>query len=372
MNRPSIDPLFQPVQIGTLKLANRIVMAPMTRSRSPGGVPGANVAEYYRLRAAGGAGLIITEGTTVPHAAASGYPAVPHCHGDEALAGWADVVNAVHAEGGKIMPQLWHVGSVRQLGHETNPTVPGIAPSAVINPGKKTATQAPQEMTEEDIADVIAAFASAARDAEKIGFDGVEIHGAHGYIIDQFFWTKTNQRTDSWGGSLRNRTRFAEEIVRAVRAAVAPDFPIVFRFSQWKMGDYHHKVAETPEQLTAWLRPLVDAGVTIFHASQRRFWEPEFEGSELNLAGWTQKLTGLPTITVGSIGLNSDFISSFGGKSPETAPVAGLIKRFTSDEFALVAVGRALISDPDWPIKMRDGRMDEIQPFSLADLKTYK
>ncbi|MCO4762646.1 MAG: NADH:flavin oxidoreductase [Myxococcales bacterium] len=363
--------LFAPLTLGPLSLANRIVMAPMTRSRSPGGVPGHDVATYYRQRAAGGVGLIITEGTTVDHIGASGYPDVPRCHGADALAGWAKVVEAVHEEGGKIMPQLWHVGSVRQVGAQPNPTVGGFGPSAVINPGTRKATDPPQVLTESDIADLIAAFARAAKDAANVGFDGVELHGAHGYLIDQFFWAATNKRTDSWGGDLAARTRFASELIAAVRAAVGPDLPIIFRFSQWKMGAYHNKIANSPSELETWLQPLADAGVSVFHASQRRFWEEEFEGSPLNLAGWTRKLMGLPTITVGSVGLDSDFISSFGGKEADTAPIDELVTRLARDEFDLVAVGRALISDPAWANKVRcDGALDIIE-FTRAHLRSY-
>ncbi len=379
MSQPTTAALFRPITIGPLQLANRVVMAPMTRSRSPGGVPDDDVATYYRRRAAGGVGLIITEGTTIAHPGASGYPAVPRFHGDDALAGWRKVVEAVHGVGGRIMPQLWHVGSVRQLGMEPDGTVPGYGPSAVVNPGVKRAAVSaaappaapPEALTESDIADLIAAFASAARDAQRIGFDGVELHGAHGYLIDQFFWSATNLRTDKWGGDLAHRARFATEIVRAVRAAVGPEFPVIMRFSQWKMGDYRHQVATTPEALAVWLTPLADAGVSIFHASQRRFWEPEFPGSPLNLAGWTRKLLGLPCITVGAAGLSSDFISSFGGAEAEAASLDELLTRLGRDEFDLVAVGRALLADPEWANKVRDGRQTEIELFTRAHLRAY-
>lgn len=136
---------------------------------------------------------------------------------------------------------------------------------------------------------MIAAFAQAADDAKRIGFDGIELHGAHGYLIDQFFWGKTNRRTDRYGGDLVDRTRFAVEIVKACRRAVGPDYPIALRFSQWKSSDYTAKLAETPDELARFLAPLANAGVDIFHCSTRRCWESEFIGSDLNLAGWTKK-----------------------------------------------------------------------------------
>ena len=351
--------LFEPVQIHNLKLPSRIVMAPMTRNFSPGGIPGDNVAAYYRRRAAAGVGLIITEGTTVDHPASNGYPKVPHFYGEQALAGWKNVVDEVHRAGGLIAPQLWHVGYIRKRGMEPDPSVPGYGPME-IKKGDEIETIA---MTEEDIGLVIAAFASAAKSAQEIGFDAIEIHGAHEYLIDQFFWEGSNQRTDRYGGSLENRLNFAIEIIQAVRAAVGPDYPIIFRFSQWKPSDFKAKLAKTPEELERFLSPLVKAGVDIFHASTRRFWEPEFAGSDLNLAGWTKKISGKPTITVGSVGLDNTFTSSFGGKTAMPTGLGSLVERIENKEFDLVAVGRALLADADWISKIRDGREEEIKPY---------
>lgn len=184
--------LFQPFELGPLSLANRIVMAPMTRNQSPGNVPNERNIEYYRRRASGGAGLIFTEGTCVNHIAANGYPDVPYFWGEERLEGWRRVVEAVHAEGGKIAPQLWHVGGMRRAGTPPEGDVNGYAPSGMNVPGKANR----HVMTEQDIQDVIRAFAEGARDAVDCGFDAVEIHGAHGYLLDQFFWrARTSART---------------------------------------------------------------------------------------------------------------------------------------------------------------------------------
>ncbi|MCD1639006.1 NADH:flavin oxidoreductase [Pseudomonas stutzeri] len=364
----SVQALFEPFELGALRLPTRVVMAPMTRSFSPNGVPTADVVEYYRRRAASGVGLIITEGTTVGHAAANGYPHVPRFYGEDALAGWKAVVEAVHAAGGKIVPQLWHVGNVRRKGTEPEPEVPGYGPMEKQKDGQVVV----HGMTKQDIQDVIEAFAQAARDAQAIGMDGVEIHGAHGYLIDQFFWEGSNQRSDEYGGSLANRSRFAIELVQAVRAAVGPDFPIIFRFSQWKQQDYTARLVQSPEELGEFLAPLSAAGVDIFHCSTRRFWEPEFEGSELNLAGWTRQLTGKPTITVGSVGLDGEFLQFMvkTDKVAQPANIEGLLERLNKAEFDLVAVGRALICDPEWAVKVREGRMEEILPFSREALKT--
>lgn len=360
--------LFQPFKLGNLELSNRIVMAPMTRNFSPNGVPNQGVVDYYRRRAESGVGLIITEGTVVDHAAANGYPNVPYFHGEESLAGWKKVVDAVHAAGGKIAPQLWHVGNVRRLGTEPDGDVPGYGPMERLKDGKVVV----KGMTQQDIDDVVAAFAKAAKDAKDVGFDAIELHGAHGYLIDQFFWEGTNQREDQYGGSMENRGRFAVEIIKAVRAAVGADYPIIFRFSQWKQQDYTARLAPTPELLEQFLAPLADAGVDIFHCSQRRFWEPEFESSELNLAGWTRKITGKPCITVGSVGLDGEFLQFMVNtdKVAQTANIDGLLERLEADEFDLVAVGRALLVDPQWADKVREGRFEDIAPFSRDALKT--
>ncbi|MNP27036.1 NADH oxidase [compost metagenome] len=157
-----------------------------------------------------------------------------------------------------------------------------------------------------------------------------------------------------------------------MRAAVGPDFPIIFRFSQWKQQDYSARLVETPEALAAFLKPLSDAGVDIFHCSTRRFWEPEFEGSALNLAGWTRQLTGKPTITVGSVGLDGEFLQFMvdTDKVAKPASLEGLLRRLGDEEFDLVAVGRALLVDAEWAQKVRQGREADVLPFSREALST--
>ncbi len=363
--------LFTPFEYGTLTLRNRVVMAPMTRTFSPGGIPNDLNVAYYQLRAKNEVGLIVTEGTCVGHKAASGYANVPFIYGDEALAGWKKVVDAVHAEGGKIVPQIWHVGAIRKANTKAGPdeSVPGYSPSGLVAKGKESGVA----MSHEDVLETIEAFVKAAVDAQAIGFDGVEIHGAHGYLVDQFFWEETNQRDDEYGGDIVGRTRFAVDIVKGIRARCGNDFPIILRFSQWKQQNYTAKLAQTPDELKQFLTPLVDAGVDIFHCSTRRFWEPEFAGSDLNLAGWTKKLTGQPTITVGSVGLNNSFIDEEKHDMVNESQVAKesllyLEKRLNNEEFDLVAVGRALIEDPQWVIKVKENRLDELKDYSKASL----
>ena len=202
--------------------------------------------------------------------------------------------------------------------------------------------------------------------AKALGFDAVELHGAHGYLIDQFFWDGTNVRDDAYGGKrpagprpLRRRDPQAPCARRS-----GPDYPVILRISQWKQQDFEVKLAKTPQELEAWLQPLVDAGADMLHCSQRRFWEPEFEGSDLNFAGWAKKVTGAPTITVGSVGLSGEFIAAYGGERLSSRRRStSWIRRLDREDFDLVAVGRALLQDPQWLLKVRDGRTEELMAF---------
>jgi 2,4-dienoyl-CoA reductase-like NADH-dependent reductase (Old Yellow Enzyme family) len=357
----SLDTLFSPFTLKNLTLQNRVVMAPMTRNFSPGGVPNQAVADYYERRAEGNVGLILTEGTVIERPASKNEANIPNIYG-EALEGWARVVKAVHGKGGKIAPQIWHTGAAFGNNPDYRPT-PMDSPSGI---GLDGATIG-EPMSEADIADAIAAFGRAAGDARRIGFDAIELHGAHGYLIDEFFWNQTNKRSDKWGGAtIAERNLFATEVVKAARAAVGSDFPIILRLSQWKSGAFDNKLAATPAEMEQWLKPLVEAGVDILHCSQRRFWEPEFDGSDLNFAGWAKKITGVPTITVGSVGLSGEFIAGFGGEVSHPASIDGLLKRLDAGEFDLVAVGRALLADPQWVEKIRAGRGEDTKGFERA------
>jgi 2,4-dienoyl-CoA reductase-like NADH-dependent reductase (Old Yellow Enzyme family) len=361
----SIDALFKAFDLKGLHLPNRVVMAPMTRSFSPGGVPTDEVAAYYRRRAENEVGLIITEGTGVARPASVNDPNVPRFHGDAELKAWKKVVEEVHAVGGLIAPQLWHVGAVRTSAKDWTPPGPYDSPSGFSSPGKKFG----EAMSDAEVADAISAFARAAKDAKALGFDAVELHGAHGYLIDQFFWQGVNLREDTYGGpTIVERSRFAAEILKAVRAEVGPDYPVIIRISQWKQQDFTARLAETEAELQTWLGVLVDAGADVLHCSQRRFWEPEFEGSDLNFAGWAKKLTGKPTITVGSVGLDGDFFGAFGGQSSNPAGLDRLLTLLDRGDFDLVAVGRALLQDPEWARKVHEGRNDDLKTFTKEAL----
>jgi len=358
--------LFEPYKLKNLNLRNRVVMAPMTRNQSPGGIPTNEVVAYYSRRAKAEVGLIITEGIEVSHEASSAYPNVPRLDTKEAREGWKRVVNGVKENGGSVIAQLWHCGGFRKLGMQPNPEVPGHTASGLVKPGKKVA----HEMTLEDIKQTINAYASDAKYCEEIGFDGVEIHGAHGYLIDNFFWEGTNIRDDSYGGSIEKRSQFVSEIIQAVRSNISQEFIVGLRFSQWKQHDFEAKLAHSTDDLKKVLLSPVESGLDYLHSSMRRFWESEFEGSEENLAYWTKKISNIPTIGVGSVGLDSDFIDMTAPSKP--ASIDKAIDDISKEKYDLLAVGRALLSDHEWVLKMKEGRLKDVIPYSKeALLKLY-
>lgn len=368
---PALDPLFEPITINGLTIGNRLAMAPMTRSFSPDNTPNQAVVDYYRKRAEGGTGLIVTEGVGIDHPAAIGEGSgtashIPVLYGEGPLAGWRNVVDAVHGAGGLIFPQLWHQGVFRIDGTGPHPEAPSMRPSGVWGPADGYSTVAPdyitkvieptRPMTEEEIADVVHGFARSARNARDVGFDGIAIHGASGYLLDSFFWPQTNLRTDGYGGDMAGRARIGAEVVRAIRAAVGPAMPILFRFGQWKQQDFRAKIAETPDELGVLMRALAEAGVDMFDASTLYFSAPAFDGSNLSLAAWAKKLSGKPSMAVGGVGLSETLFKSFstGGATVEKN-FYDAAERIARGEFDMIALGRALIADPQWPAKVRAG-----------------
>lgn len=364
LTSPSLAPLApsaarrlaSPVSIAGLDLPNRFVMAPMTRFRSPGGVPAAEVAGYYRRRAANGIGLIITEGTLVGHPTASHETTVPRMTAGAAEAAWRRVTDAVHAAGGRIATQLWHLGSER----DPADGIPSWTPSGIATSTPSLSAGGVHAMTHADIDVIIAAFAESARVAARAGFDAVEIHAAHGYLLDEFLWPVTNRRTDAFGGTPSRRAAFPAEIIRAVRAELPASIPIIVRFSQFKERDYDARIASSPTELGEILTVLAEAGADIFHASQRRFWEPAFPGSPLNLAGWARELTGRPSITVGSVALTRDL-----------PHLPRLLSGLTDGEFDLVALGRILLGNPSWARLLTEGNHAHIVDYTKSHEETY-
>ena len=352
--KPALHDLFRPLTVGSMSIPNRFAMAPMTRRASPDGTPGPEVAAYYARRAAGGVGLIITEGVRLSDPAAGWPHTIPAMAGAAALDGWRAVTDAVHAEGSVIAAQLWHQGAERD---DSDGVVP-VSPSGVNSMGiaKGRALRA------DELPGVAAQYADAARNAKAVGFDAVELHGAHGYLLDEFLWERTNLRTDGYGGPTAARTRFPAEVVAAVRHAVGPGFPVIFRFSQWKVNAYDAHLAATPSDLADVLCPLVDAGVDVLHASARRHYVPAFADSPLSLAGWAKKVTGVPVISVGSVGLATEFKPA-DRDVIAPAPVDRLVEQYRAGEFDLVAIGRALLADPGWVNRLRDDTLDEFAGY---------
>ncbi len=363
------SPLFAPLTIGSHTLRNRFVLPGMQRGWCVDGAPDERLSDYYRRRVEGGVGLIISESVAVDHPSSTQTELFARLNRSTADA-WNRCIGAVKDAGGTMILQLWHEGAIRKVGGEGPWSAhPTLSPSGLAYGGKENGRAA----TGDELAAIRDAFVRSAAIARDAGADGVEVHGAHGYLLDQFLWPVTNRRDDGYGGDdMRQRARLPAEIISGIREECGPDFLISFRFSQWKEADFTARIAHDPDELGTFTNLLKQAGANILHASTRRFWEPEWPGSPLNLAGWARKLSGLPTITVGSVGLSTDVMSGFLGEEVtgriETG-VAELVRRFNAGEFDMVAIGRSLISDPDWVLKVRDGRYSSVRIFSRDDLK---
>ena len=356
-----VSPLFTPFRLGHLELANRFVMPAMQRGMCDQGRPKPELAAYYARRAEGGVPLIIGESSAIDHPSATAQPNSSWLTPATADA-WARCVGAVRNAGGHMLLQLWHEGAVRNDGN-------ALSPSGRVHPGKANG----RAMTLEEMKAIGEGFVRSACVARDIGASGIEVHCAHGYLLDQFLWHGSNVREDGYGGpDIADRVRFPAEIVSAIRHECGPHFLISLRFSQWKEVDYGAKVAANPDELERMVTILREAGVDVLHCSTRRFWEPEWAGDGKNLAGWVKALSGLPTITVGSVGLDTDVMTTFieaRDPSPRVAEaVADLETRMAAGEFDLVAVGRALIGDPDFVEKLANRDHDAIRLFTRADL----
>ena len=362
-----MEALFKPIKINNLVVPNRIAMAPMTRSMSPNGIPTDQNLEYYKRRAAAEVGMIITEGVEVSHPASSGYPNVPNLRQDS-HEGWKKLISSVQEEGSTIFCQLWHVGGIRKPGQPPNPEVPGYTPSGLVRKDKKVA----YEMTDNDVEDLIQNYVKDIETIKMLGFDGVELHGAHGYMIDQFFWRDTNVRKDKYGKEEDLRTKFVCEIVSRARKLVGNDFPIMLRFSQWKQQDYGAKIANNIDELDKFISELSKSDPDFFHTSMRRFWEPEFESSNLNLSACVKQLSNLPVIAVGSVGLDKDFIKLYqGDHEAKIGDFDKLFNTFENDSFDMIAIGRALLSDPNLIEKLQNSNFKDMVPFDKRYVEKY-
>jgi len=351
--------LVSATRLAGRELRNPIAVAPMSRvSAAAGGTATERMARYYGEFARGGFGLVITEGLYPDDRYAQAYPAQPGLSTDEQAASWRPVVDAVHAAGGLVVAQLMHAGALSQ-------TLPAtIAPSAVEPKGRKMSGYGggsgefavPAAATGDDIRDVIAGFASAARRARHAGFDGVEIHAANGYLLDQFITDYTNLRTDAYGAGAAGRARIAGEVLAAVRAEVGPGFVVGIRISQAKVNDAEHR----------WTEPDAREILAVIAAQRPDYVHVAGEGADwasaaavgtTTLTRLAREIVGVPVIANGSL------------HEPAAAQ-----KLLVDGEADLIAIGRAAIVNPDWPARVAEGR--ELRPWDrnvlspTADLAT--
>ncbi|GHI83356.1 alkene reductase [Streptomyces xanthophaeus] len=336
---------FEPVRVAGATLPNRIALAPMTRSRAgEGGVATELVAEYYTQRAS--AGLIITEGIQ-PSVVGQGYPFTPGLHSAEQVAAWREVTDSVHAAGGRIFAQLMHSG---RIGHPTllpDGLVP-VAPSAVAPQGQLFTGDGmkdfvtPRELTGAEVRATVADYAEAARNAVEAGFDGVELHGANGYLIHQFLAPGSNRRTDEWGGPVENRIRFAVEVVKAVAAAIGAE-RTALRISP---GNPYNDISEPDPQpvYEALVKEIDGLGLAYLHVLEHG---PEIREATLALR---KQFTGPLVLNPATEG-------------PTDHRALTLIEDGTAD---LLAFGALFLANPDLPVRLRTEG-----PYNTPDPTTF-
>ncbi len=367
----ALSVLFTPLTIKRLRLRNRFVMPGMQRGFMNDGAPTPRMIEYMRRCAAGGVGLIIGESTSPDHPSAYWQPVMGRLE-PATLGAWKQVVDAVHSGGAGFLLQLWHPGAMRKVapGHPLA-AYPALSPSGLIQADRRNG----RAMTREDLEELKAAYVRAAERAQELGADGVEVHSAHGYLLDQFLWAETNRREDEYGGAtLAERARYAAEIVAGIRRAVGAEFVISYRFSQFKEVDYGAAVAAGPRDLGGMLSLLRAAGVDLFNASSRRFFKREWPDSahpDFTIAEWTRILTDAPVMTCGSVGLNVEmFANLFDGEEPSELCVARdlafLAERVRRGTIDLVGVGRMHIANNDFVDKVRTGNLQELALFNKS------
>lgn len=347
--------LFESTNFGSIELSNRIVMAPLTRMRSsqPGNVPNSLMAKYYAQRAS--AGLIISEATQISQQG-QGYPGTPGIHSDEQVAGWRQVTESVHAAGGKIVLQLWHVGRVSHTSHQPGGGLP-VAPSAIKAQGgtfsaswKPVALETPRALELSELPGIVEDYRRAALNAQQAGFDGVEVHCANGYLLDQFLQDGSNQRNDQYGGSIENRARFPLEIIDAVISVWGSD-RVGVRLSPY--GTFNDMRDSDPIALFAYVfKQLSARQVAYVHVIEPR--SSTAGGSEGVIENVPDTAQLFRSVFHGA------FISA-GGYNAESAK--DVVANGLADA---VAFGRFFISNPDLPAKIKMG-----VPFTPYDRSTF-
>lgn len=352
--RAKYETLFRPAAVGGVELANRIALAPMTRvSATAEGVPTERIGAYYRVFAEGGFALLITEGLYIDDQTSQGYFFQPGIANPAQAAAWRRVVEGVHAAGAKFFAQLMHAGSQSQGNPQTTAT---WGPSAVRPKGEQLAMyrgsgafRIPRAMTAEQIGQVRAAFVNAARLARDAGFDGVEIHGANGYLLDAFLTDYMNARTDDYGGSVANRIRLATEVCGDVVAAVGADIAVGIRISQAKVSDNRHRWAGGEEDAAAIFTALAVTGIDYIHTTEYRALAPAFDDTVRSLAELAKRYSGLSIIANGHL------------DDPRDA--ATIVDSGAAD---IVALAKAALANRDWPRRVRMGQ--PLSPDVPADL----
>lgn len=350
-----------PFDRGHLKLKNRFAVAPMTRvSADEQGSATQTMARYYERFAKGGFGLIITEGNYTDRSSSQGYRFQPGLTDDEQTQAWRATTDAVHRHGSVMIAQLMHAGALSQANRFVSESV---GPSAIRPKGEQMAFyygagsyRIPRAMSDKDIAEAIDGFAHAAQLAiGTAGFDGVEIHGANGYLLDQFLTDYSNQRTDQWGGEVGQRLRLTLEVIAAVKK-VAGQAPVGVRLSQGKVNDFQHKWAGGERDAEIIFAALADAGVDYIHVTEHEAWQPAFAQGQASLVELARRYA--PDVTL---------IANGGLHDPQKA------EQVLRDGADIIAVGKGALANPDLPELLRqDAALRDFDPAILGPIANIK
>lgn len=337
MNSPSV---FSPFKIKNHEIKNRIGVAPMTRmSAKENGIPRQDVLDFLIRRAKNGAGIVYTEAIITDNESAQGYPGQARMLTEAQIDAWKPVVKAIQKEGALAIMQIFHCG--RMAWPEINPAHRVIAPSAIspkqLNPLTQSPYSIPEEMTLEDINYVIRGFAETAKGAIAAGFDGVEVHGAHGYLVSQFLSSYSNLRNDEYGGSIRNRYRFAHEVIQAVRNEIPEDRLLTFRISNWGIADMDVSLFENKNEYQEIIKLLSEEPIDIISVSTYDYREKAF-GSDQTMSQLTREVTSLPIMICGKIHDNV---------SAEDA----------LNDADIILSAKSILLNPDWVSDIRDKKV---------------